>query len=153
MAYLTTIDLVQGDQLPEIEIILKDSNTNCVIIPQVEVNYKLFALRMAFIRPRHTVAECMKFFEQKIEHEYETIADQVRQLSPVHTVAIDKLIIDNDEEVYKELIDILEVPALPNWKEHTNIYYDTILRPWENIDVSLLDNRTQTSKYGYTDNN
>ena len=27
MAYLTTIDLVQGDQLPEIQIILKDSNT------------------------------------------------------------------------------------------------------------------------------
>jgi hypothetical protein len=27
MAYLTTIDLVQGDQLPEIEITLKDSNT------------------------------------------------------------------------------------------------------------------------------
>ena len=28
MAYLTTIDLVQGDQLPEIEITLKDSNTS-----------------------------------------------------------------------------------------------------------------------------
>ena len=27
MAYLTTIDLVQGDQLPEVEITLKDSNT------------------------------------------------------------------------------------------------------------------------------
>lgn len=27
MAYITTIDLVQGDQLPEIEITLKDSNT------------------------------------------------------------------------------------------------------------------------------
>ncbi len=27
MAYLTTIDLVQGDQLPEIQIILKDSNS------------------------------------------------------------------------------------------------------------------------------
>ena len=27
MAYLTTINLVQGDQLPEIQIILKDSNT------------------------------------------------------------------------------------------------------------------------------
>jgi hypothetical protein len=27
MAYLTTIDLVQGDQLPEIEVTLKDSNT------------------------------------------------------------------------------------------------------------------------------
>lgn len=27
MAYLTTIDLVQGDRLPEIEITLKDSNT------------------------------------------------------------------------------------------------------------------------------
>jgi len=27
MAYLTTIDLVQGDQLPEIEMTLKDSNT------------------------------------------------------------------------------------------------------------------------------
>jgi hypothetical protein len=27
MAYLTTINLVQGDQLPEIEITLKDSNT------------------------------------------------------------------------------------------------------------------------------
>mgnify|MGYP003635348367 FL=1 len=27
MAYLTTIDLVQGDQLPEIEITLKDSNS------------------------------------------------------------------------------------------------------------------------------
>lgn len=26
MAYLTTIDLVQGDQLPEIQVILKDSN-------------------------------------------------------------------------------------------------------------------------------
>jgi hypothetical protein len=26
MAYLTTIDLVQGDQLPELEITLKDSN-------------------------------------------------------------------------------------------------------------------------------
>ena len=27
MEYLTTIDLVQGDQLPEIQIILKDSNS------------------------------------------------------------------------------------------------------------------------------
>ena len=27
MAYITTIELVQGDQLPEIEITLKDSNT------------------------------------------------------------------------------------------------------------------------------
>tara|TARA_B100000768_G_scaffold149186_1_gene143430 strand:+ start:648 stop:1022 length:375 start_codon:yes stop_codon:yes gene_type:complete len=27
MAYLTTINLVQGDQLPEVEITLKDSNT------------------------------------------------------------------------------------------------------------------------------
>lgn len=27
MAYITTIDLVQGDQLPEIEMTLKDSNT------------------------------------------------------------------------------------------------------------------------------
>jgi len=27
MAYLTTIDLVQGDQLPEIEMTLKDSNS------------------------------------------------------------------------------------------------------------------------------
>jgi hypothetical protein len=27
MAYITTIDLVQGDQLPEIEITLKDSNS------------------------------------------------------------------------------------------------------------------------------
>jgi len=27
MAYLTTINLVQGDQLPEIQIVLKDSNT------------------------------------------------------------------------------------------------------------------------------
>lgn len=27
MAYLTTIDLVQGDRLPEIEVTLKDSNT------------------------------------------------------------------------------------------------------------------------------
>jgi len=30
MAYLTTIDLVQGDQLPEIEMTLKDSNTALV---------------------------------------------------------------------------------------------------------------------------
>ena len=133
--------------------LIKDSNTKVIIIPQVEVNYKLFAVRMAFIRPRHTVAECMKFFEQKIEYEYKTIVDKVCQLSPVHTIAIDKLIIDNDEEVYKELIDLLEVPALPNWKEYTNNYYDIILRPWENIDVSMLDNRTQISNYHYTDNN
>ena len=31
MAYLTTIDLVQGDQLPEIEITLKDSNTAATV--------------------------------------------------------------------------------------------------------------------------
>ena len=30
MAYITTIDLVQGDQLPEIEMTLKDSNTPAV---------------------------------------------------------------------------------------------------------------------------
>lgn len=129
--------------------LLKDSNTDCVIIPQVEISYKLFAFRQAFIRPRYTVAECMKSFELKIKEEYKTIADKVRQLSPVHTVAIDKLIIDNDEKVYKELIDILEVPALPNWKEYANNYYDMILRPWENIDFSMLDNRT----HKYTDNN
>ena len=43
----------------------------------------------------------------------------------------------------------LEVPALPNWKEYANNYYDMILRPWENIDFSMLDNRT----HKYTDNN
>ena len=131
--------------------LLKDSNTDCVIIPQVEVSYKLFAFRQAFIRPRHTVEACMESYKRKIKEEYKTIAGRVNELVPVHTVAIDKLILRNDEEVYKDLIDILGVPPLPNWKSYTNDYYDKIFRPWENVDPSQLNNRKVTSKYKYTD--
>ena len=131
--------------------LLKDSNTDCVIIPQVEISYKLFAFRQAFIRPRHTVEACMESFKLKIDKEYKTIADKVNELVPVHTVAIDRLLLRNDEEVYKNLIDVLEVPPLPNWKAHTNHYYDTIFRPWENVDPSELNSRKVTSKYKYTD--
>ena len=131
--------------------LIEDSNTDCIIIPQVEISYKLFAMRQAFIRPRHLVEGCMQSYAQKIEHEYKTISDRVRKLAPVHIVAIDKLILRNDEDVYKDLINLLGVPPLPNWKEHTNYYYHTIFRPWENVDPSELNNRKVTSKYKYTD--
>lgn len=126
--------------------IIKDSNTKAIIIPQVEISYQLFAKRLAFIRPRFTVKTAMEIYENRINRMYKKTVKLVEQVTTVHTIAVDKLILRDDNVEYNKLLDILQVPALDNWKALTNECYTTIYSPWEHIQNSELDNRPETLK-------
>ena len=62
----------------------------------------------------------------------------------IHTIAIDKLILQNDVSEYQKLLDILKVPALDNWTSYTNNYYEKIFAPWEHIKSEELNIRPET---------
>lgn len=126
--------------------IVKESNTKAVIIPQVEVSYQLFARRLAFIRPRFTVNDAYEIYKNRIARAYENTYSMVSNVVPVHTIAIDKLILRSDEDEYNKLLDILQVPALDNWKSLMDEYYIKILSPWEHVHTHELDNREETRK-------
>jgi hypothetical protein len=127
--------------------LLEETNTDAIIIPRVEVSYKLFAKRLAFIRPRFTVEETEKYYRQRMEKSYNNTITQMREAIPgikIHTIAIDKLILQNDVSEYQKLLDILKVPALDNWTSYTNNYYEKIFAPWEHIKSEELNIRPET---------
>lgn len=124
--------------------LVKESDTKAVIIPQVEVSYQLFARRLAFIRPRFTVEKAIEIYKNRIQRSYKNTTSQVSNVVPVHTIAIDKLILRSDEDEYSKLLDILQVPALDNWKSLMNDYYTKILSPWEHVYTQELNNRKET---------
>lgn len=124
--------------------LLKDSNTKLIITPQAEISYHLFAKRLAFIRPRFTVEQCMAAYENRVSRSYNNTLTNMRKHIPVHVVAIDKLILRNDEDEYNKLIEVIDVPALDNWKTFTNRYYTKIFEPLVHIKNEELNNRPET---------
>ena len=88
----------------------------------------------------------MEIYENRINRMYKNTVKLVEQVTTVHTIAVDKLILRNDNVEYNKLLDILQVPALENWKALSNECYTTIYSPWEHIQNSELDNRPETLK-------
>jgi len=124
--------------------LLKDSNTKLIITPQVEISYQIFAKRLAFIRPRFTVEQCISSYKNRMRRSYNNTLTEMRKHIPVHVVAIDKLILRNDVDEYNKLIDVLDIPAMDNWTTHTNHYYTSIFAPLTLIDSDSLNNRPET---------
>ena len=124
--------------------LLEDSNTDAIIMPVVEKDYELFAKRLAFIRPRFTVQSARDSYLNRLNRLYDNHLQQMRVFATVHTVAVDKLIIHNDETEYNKLVNILQQPALENWKDLTTDYYNTIFAPLIDINDQTFDSREET---------
>jgi len=124
--------------------LLTESNTKAVIMPVVTVDYELFAKRLAFIRPRFTTADARTAYKQRIERIYDNTLSMMRPHVTVHTVSVDKLILHTDDAEYNKLLDVLQQPAIANWKELCTEYYATVLQPLESIADVEFDSRPET---------
>lgn len=111
--------------------LITESNTKAIIIPQVEVSYQVFAKRLAYIRPRISVEDAINDYKNRINKQYMNTVSQIEKITTVHTIAIDKLVLHNNEQEYNKLINILQVPALENWKQLTYQYYIEVYSKWE----------------------
>lgn len=136
---------VEGyDQHSFADMLVKQSNTNKIIIPIIKSDYELFAKRLAFIRPRFSVETARDIYKHRINRLYNNNITGTQQHADVVIINVDQLIIHCSEEEYQKLCTAIDQPALYNWKELVQNYYKTVYEPWIHIDDAELNNRDET---------